>query len=328
MSRESLRAEVRQSAASPRRISFGDRWRSYWAHHRSVALDSLRRVFHNPLGSLMTWLVIGIALALPGGLYIALHNLEQLSAGWDGSPQISLFLRGNSDDAAGRALAATVARRAGVAAADYLSPADALAEFRELSGFGEVIEHLDSNPLPAVILVQPDAGAGADSMRRLLEELKALPEVEQAVLDMEWVQRLYAMLAIGQRLALALALLLALGVLLVIGNTIRLAIESRRNEIVVVKLVGGTDAFVRRPFLYTGVWFGLGGGLIAWLILAAGVAWLGDPVAALAGLYQSEFALGGLSPGQVLALWLSGAALGWLGAWLAVSRHLGAIEPR
>lgn len=323
-----LRAEVRQSAASPRRISFGDRWRSYWAHHRSVAADSLRRVFRNPLGSLMTWLVIGIALALPGGLYIALHNLEQIGAGWDGSPQISLFLRSQGDEAAGRALAEALARRADVAKTEYLSPADALAEFRELSGFGEVIEHLDGNPLPAVILVQPDLNADAATIQRLLDELKREPAVEQAVLDMEWVQRLYAMLAIGQRLALALALLLALGVLLVIGNTIRLAIESRRDEIVVVKLVGGTDAFVRRPFLYTGVWFGLGGALVAWLILAVSVAWLGDPVAALAGLYQSQFTLGGLHAGQVLLLWLAGAALGWLGAWLAVSRHLGAIEPR
>jgi cell division transport system permease protein len=155
-----------------------------------------------------------------------------------------------------------------------------------------------------------------------------LPQIDQAVLDLEWVQRLYSMMALGKRLVIALAALLALGVLLVVGNTIRLAIESRRDEIVIVKLVGGTNAFVRRPFLYTGLWYGLGGGILAWLIIGFGLFWLSSPVAELAGLYRSQFELQGLGIGDSLMMWLCGGLLGLAGAWLAVSRHLGAIEPR
>jgi cell division transport system permease protein len=327
MAKPEIRAEVRRSAASPRRISAGDRFASYRAHHRQVAVDSLRRLLlKNAIGSLATWLMIGIAMALPGALYLALDNLQQLAARWDGAAQISLFLKASVDDEAGRALGQRLRGEAGVARAEFISRDAALAEFRELSGFGEVLDHLERNPLPAVIVVQPlavDDGAG-----QLLARLKALPEVEQAVLDLQWVQRLNAIMALGRHIALALGLLLGLGVVLVVGNTIRLAIQSRRDEILVMKLVGATNAFVRRPFLYTGTWFGFGGGLLAWLILALGLAWLGNPVAQLAELYQSDFALGGVGPRLILLLLGIGGLLGWLGAWFAVGRHLGAIEPR
>ncbi len=332
---EHLRAEVRKSAASPRRISARDRLASYRLHHRQVARDSLLRLLRNPFGSLATWLMIGIALALPGGLYLGLDNLAQLSGRWDGAPQISLFLQQGLDDDAGRALQQRIAQRPDVTRAEYISREQALAEFRNLSGFGDVVDHLDANPLPAVIAVRPlvvsDTSAGnggAAAVQKLFDEIKSMPGVERAVLDMAWVQRLYAILSLGRHLVLSLAALLGLGVMLVISNTIRLAIESRRDEIVVVKLVGGTDAFVRRPFLYTGLWFGLGGGLLAWAMLALSLVWLGDPVAALAALYHSDFALSGLGAWQIAVLLLVGSVLGWCGAWSAVSRHLGAIEPR
>lgn len=324
-----MRAEVRKSAASPRRISSRDRFSAYGLHHRQVARDSLRRLLRNPFGSLATWLMIGIALALPGGFYLLLDNLSQLGGRWDGAPQISVFLQENLDEAAGHALQQRIAQRPDVTHVEYISREQALAEFRSISGFGEVIDHLDANPLPAVISVRPlVVQTGATAVQKLFDDIKAMPGVERAVLDMEWVQRLYALLSVGQHLALALAALLGLGVILVIGNTIRLAIESRRDEIVVVKLVGGTNAFVRRPFLYTGLWFGLGGGLAASAMLAASLAWLGNPVAQLASLYHSDFVLNGLGFGQIAGLLLIGALLGWCGAWSAVSRHLGAIEPR
>jgi cell division transport system permease protein len=142
-----------------------------------------------------------------------------------------------------------------------------------------------------------------------------------------WVKRLYQFMELGQRLVWALATLLGLAVLLIIGNTIRLSIESRRDEILVVKLVGGTDAFVRRPFLYTGIWFGLGGGIIAWLLLSMGLYWLSGPVETLISLYGSDFVLQGLSLSDSLMLIFDGVILGWLGAWLAVSRHLTKIKP-
>jgi len=146
-------------------------------------------------------------------------------------------------------------------------------------------------------------------------------------LDLIWVKRLFQFMELGQRLVWALAALLGLAVLLIIGNTIRLAIENRRDEIRVVKLVGGTDAFVRRPFLYTGIWFGLGGGIIAWILLNIGLFWLSGPVEQLINLYGSEFSLKGLSFSDSLLLILDGVILGWLGAWLAVARHLSSIEP-
>jgi cell division transport system permease protein len=188
---------------------------------------------------------------------------------------------------------------------------------------------LEGNPLPAVISLHPRQDErDASAVQSLFDEVKALPEVERGILDLQWVERLFAILAIGRRMALALGVMLGLGVVLVVGNTIRLAIESRREEILVVKLVGGTNGFVRRPFLYTGLWFGLGGGVVAVAILAGGLMWLEGSVAYLAELYGSEYTLTSLGAAHVLGLLLSGAAVGWLGSWWAVQRHLGAIEPR
>ncbi len=323
------RVEGRRSAATSRRVSRSDRLASYWSHHREVSADSFRRLLRHPIASLATWLVIGIALALPGALYVALDNLEKLGRGWEGATRISLFLDLAVDDARGRALSEKLRQRADISAVSFISRTEALAEFRQVSGFGEVLDHLDANPLPAVILVTPRGEAlDPEQARTLLDELRALPEVERAVLDLEWLQRLFAMLELGQRMALALALLLGAGVLLIIGNTMRMAIAARRDEILVVKLVGGTNAFVRRPFLYTGLWYGLGGGVIAVALLLAGFVWIGSSAAVLADLYQSDFALGGLSVGQGALLLAGGALLGWAGAWLSVGRYLREIEPQ
>jgi cell division transport system permease protein len=322
--------KVRRAAATTRRVTTADRLAGWRAHHRDVALDSLRRLFlRSPLGSLATWLVIGVAMALPGALYLVLDNLDRLASRWDGAAQISLFLKIDVSDAAGGELARRLEREQGVAKVQFISREQALAEFRELSGFGDVLNRLERNPLPAVIVVQPlEALLGGGGIEALQARLKALPEVEQVVLDLQWVQRLAALMALGQRLALALGLMLAVGVALVVGNTIRLAIESRRDEIVVMKLVGATNRFVRRPFLYTGAWYGLGGGLVAWLVLTGCLAWLGDPVAQLVDLYGSDFALGGVGWRVTLVLLVGGTLLGWFGAWLSVGRHLAAIEPR
>lgn len=319
----------RAEGASQSRASGGDRFSSYLSHHRLVARESFLRLLATPIPSLMTWLVIGIAMALPGSLYVGLSNVEAVSRGWDGAAQISLFVHKVVSEQDSRKLARSIEARPEVASVEFISRDQALAEFQQLSGYGEVLEHLDDNPLPAVIVVRPvEEDISAEATEQLFRVLGDLPQVDQAVLDLEWVQRLYSMMALGKRMTLSLAALLSLGVLLVVGNTIRLAIESRREEIVIVKLVGGTNAFVRRPFLYTGLWYGLGGGILAWLIISVSLLWLGGPVAELAGLYQSEFALQGLGVGDSLMMWLGGGLLGLLGAWLAVGRHLGAIEPR
>ena len=314
--------------ASQSRTSFGDKAQSYLGHHRLVAQDSFQRLLKSFIPSVMTWLVIGIALALPTGLFVTLGNVESVSRSWDGAAQLSLFLHKAVAEEDGRKLADNIRLRDDVADVEYISRAQALEEFQSLAGYGDVLQVLDANPLPSVIVVIPvEEDANAAAIAQLFAAVQAMPQVQQASLDMEWVQRLYSMMDLGRRMTLALAGLLSLGVIMVIGNTIRLTIESRRDEIVIVKLVGGTNAFVRRPFLYTGLWYGFGGGIVSWLIVAASLLWLASPVAELAGLYESDFKLVGLGVGASILLWVVSGLLGLLGAWLAVSRHLGSIKP-
>lgn len=272
--------------------------------------------------------VLGIALALPFGLSVLLHNAQQLSSGWDGATQISLFLKHDVPDSRGRALRQRVADMVEVADADFIPREDALAEFQRLSGFGDVLTALTSNPLPSVIVVWPArAQGGPEAIEELLTRLKRMPEVDVAQLDMQWVKRLYAIMAIVERGVQVLALLLALAVVLVVGNTIRLAIQNRREEIVVAKLIGATDAFIRRPFLYTGFWYGLFGATIAYVMITGTLIALREPVEVLSGLYRSEFHLAGLDLHSATVLLGTGILLGLLGSWLAVGRHLRAIEP-
>jgi len=194
---------------------------------------------------------------------------------------------------------------------------------------GDALGALKENPLPHVLHVRPQA---LDSSPGALEDLRryfsAWPEVDLVQVDSEWVMRFNAILEVLRRLLLIAAVLLGVGVLAVVGNTIRLEIQARRGEIEVTKLVGGSNAYVRRPFLYTGVLYGLGGALIAWGIIAAAVVVLGDPVATLARLYGSRYLLQGPSGEDVGILLGVGAVLGWLGAWISAARHLRSIEPR
>ena len=301
----------------------------YALRHAQVLLSTLGRLYRNPLTSLMTAAVIGIALALPTGLFVALANVQQLSGGFDSAARITLFLRATVDDSQAAGIAKQLSAQKDIAKASAVTRAQALAEFRQLSGFGAALDALDENPLPAVIVVQP-ANADAntpETVQALLERLRLMPQVELAQLDMQWVKRLYAFLALGQRGILLIAALLGLSVLLIVGNTIRLDIQNHREEIEVIKLIGATDAFVRRPFLYSGFWYGLGGGLIAWLLVNGALALLRGPVRQLAGLYGSGFSLSALGAGTSLALLALSTALGLLGSWLAVGRHLDAIQP-
>lgn len=318
-------AAPRREGASTSRTRLRDHYRAWRDHHSLSAADSLRRVLDNPASSLLTWLAIGIALALPAALGVALENARAVSGSWDSPARISLFLAPAVDDDTAASLHAQLAARGDVAAASLVSREAALAEFAELSGFADVLANLDDNPLPHLVLVTPATGVAPDALQA---ELAALDTVDQAVLDMAWVQRLNSLMDLGRRLVWTLAGVLVCGVVLILGNTIRLAIESRREEIVIVKLVGGSNAFVRRPFLYTGLWYGVGGGVIAALLVLCALWYLDGPVSRLAQLYQSDFRLAGIGLIGSLQLVLLGGALGLVGAWLAVSRHLGAIEPR
>jgi cell division transport system permease protein len=302
--------------------------RIYLLRHLQVFFYSLGVLSRSPFATLMTAAVIGIALALPTGLHVVLKNAQQLSGGWDGAAQISLFLKRAVEDAEADRLAKQIQKLPEVAEVNYISRREALQEFQRLSGFGDALQALKDNPLPSVLVIRPTATASTPAgTEALLQRLNDYPAVDLAQLDMQWVKRLYVIMELVRRGVVVLAILLALAVLLVVGNTIRLAIQNRRAEIVVMKLIGGTDGFIRRPFLYTGFWYGLFGGLIAWLLVSLSLSILGEPVERLAGLYQSRFALSGLDFAATGMLLTASILLGLAGSWLAVGRHLRDIEP-
>jgi len=322
-------APKRGASTSTVRAPRGKGWlRGYFKGHFQALFLSLGRVSRNPLSSLMTIAVIGIALALPAGLHVALKNVQDVSAGWEDAVQISLFLNQGVEVAEARRIVEQISAMSSIEEVVHVTPQQALGEFRQYSGFGDALEVLDENPLPNVLLVRPTKEASEPLLvEPLLYELRNLPSVEMAQLDMEWLKRLYAIMAIGERGVLVLAVLLSLAVLLIVGNTIRLAIQNRRDEIEVQKLIGATDAFIQRPFLYSGMWQGLMGGLMAWLLVSLSLWLLHGPVQQLSMLYSSSFSLGSLELVGVLVVLVAGGLLGLLGAWLAVGRHLRDIEP-
>ncbi len=315
------------SGASLQEIGLSKRLSAWLAHHQLVAVETLLKLLANPLGSLLTWLVIAISLTLPGALWMALDNMEQLSGRFQESGRITLYLTPQTSVGDGLALSERIAGLESVASTEFIDADTVLNEFRANSGLEAALDFLPQNPLPSVILVEPPLGLQQAQLLQLLEQLKSYHLVDSVQVDMAWVERLLAMLALAERLIGVLGLLLALAILLVVGNTIRLAIAARVDEIRVVKLVGGTNAWVRRPFLYTGLWYGMVGGLLAWLLLI--ICWLvlRGPVAELAQLYGSAFVLQPLDAGAAMVLLLSAMLLGWLGAWWSVSRHLDQIEP-
>ena len=300
-----------------------------WAlRHAQVSLSSLGKLSRAPLSTLMTAAVIGIALALPGGLYLMLENVQTLSANWDGSASISLFLKQGKSERESAELASRLENDAAVRSVKRITPDQALDEFRRLSGFSDALEALTENPLPALIIVEPALSHSTpEALASLTGRLEREPAVEFAQLDLQWVKRLHTMTEIARRGVIVLAALLGLAVLLIVGNTIRLEIQNRHSEIEITKLNGATDAFIRRPFLYNGLWYGLFGGVIAWVLIAISFYLLNDPVARLATLYQSGFDLSGINLATMLTLISGGALLGLAGSWIAVGRHLNLIEP-
>jgi cell division transport system permease protein len=300
-----------------------------FAHeHLRVFFFSLGKLRKGPIAAALTALVIGIALALPAALYVLTRNLATVGYSWQESLQISLFLKDSVPDERGAALAHELAAQNDVARTQYISRAQSLADFKSQSGFGDALGILQDNPLPAVIAVTPQHRLGKAGVEELAARLGRLPEVDIAKLDQKWLERLYALLDIAQRSVGMIAILLGIAVMVIIGNTIRLDIEARRDEIEVMKLIGAPDAFIRRPFLYAGFWHGLLGGVLAWLLVAAGVHALSGPTAALAQAYGSRFQLSGLPIRDGLSLIAAGVVLGWAGAFVTVGRRLALIEPR
>lgn len=316
-------------ASKAQGASFSARFKMLIRLHKLEAKRGIKEIFDNPFSNFMTVLVIAIALALPAGLQIMLDNGKSLSQSWDGASRISLYLKIGTTDSQTKKLADELRVNLAVDEIEVIYPKQALADFSERSGFADALAELDNNPLPPTLVIQPTVKYTSPiESEKLLKEFAKLALVETAQLDLDWVRKLYALLQLAEKAAAALGLALGLAVLLIIGNTIRLSVQNRREEIEVVKLVGATDGFIRRPFLYTGFWYGLLAGLLCWFILEISLIWLQEPVAALAGLYKSQFAVTGLNMLQSFQLIGISCGLGLLGSWLSVGRHIRNIEPR
>jgi cell division transport system permease protein len=302
---------------------------SYGARHVQAFLGALGRLARNPFATLLTLIVIALALVLPLGLEIFVTNVRIATGGFANAVDLSVYFKTDVALARAEQLAKSAREHAGIAQIDVISADAALAQFRAYSGFGAALGVLSMNPLPHVLHVHPRSDAeSAASLEALRRFFTAWPEVDLVQIDAQWVTRFNAILEVLRRLLIIAAAILGAGVIAVIGNTIRLEIQNRRGEIEVIKIVGGSNGFVRRPFLYAGILYGLGGALLAWAIAAGAIGVLADPVATLARTYGSRYVLVGPSAQELLILVAGGVILGWLGAWLSATRHLRSIEPR
>ncbi len=314
--------------ATNRRRAPGESGRSAWLrHHKDCALSSLSRLLHNPLSSALTWLVIAIALTLPTLFYLALSSLQQQTAQWQEGGQITLYLRESVSEEQGERLTQDLDDRPEVLRAYYISADEAWSSFRDTLTLTSRSLNLEENPLPASIVVVPTQ-QNQSQLEALQLIINGLPEVEDVQLDLAWIDRLNRFLELISSLVSGLALLLGIAVLLVVGNTIRLAIESRKEEIRIIKLLGATEAFVRRPFVYLGIWYGLFGGIAAWILVTLLAWWLHAPLSAFLKTYGLSANIAWLGGSESLVLIGSAVGVSLLGARIALWRHLRDAEPR
>jgi len=321
-----FKPRITLSASRSQPESSSKRW---LREHQEVLISSFWKLWHTPLANLLTWLTLAIALALPAALLLLLSQAQHLGQQVNQSSHISVFLMPYVSQEEGQMISQQLASRPDIAEANYISASQALVNFKVSSGLEDILASLTDNPLPATILIKPtNASLEPNAMGQLAQKLRQREQVDLVLVDMAWLDRLQALLATGERFTYSLAVLLALGVLLVVGNTVRLQIESRKQEILVIKLVGGTDAYLRRPFLYAGFWAGLFAAIIAWVILQLGTSYLQPSLLLLAQSYQSDWQLQGLDWLQSLMLLVTSCLLSVLGSSLTVGRQLRLIEPK
>ena len=294
-------------------------------HHREAISYSLAKLWQSNLSTWITLSAIAIALCLPTSLHLLLNNLKTLTDDKREVPTISLFIKQDISEQRARDRGELLAELSQIDKVVLVPRDEALEDFRKITGFAETLETLDENPLPHVLVVTPHInliGNPEEDMAKLAEKLEKYPEIDLVQMDLEWVSRLRSILRITERAILVISALLALTVLLVIGNTIKLNIENRKDEIKVSKLIGATDSYIRRPFLYTGVWYGLFGGVMSLVLVHIALLWFVAPVNDLAKLYGSTFVISGLGVSSTFFILLASSLLGLVGAWIAVGRHL------
>lgn len=304
------------------------RLKIYLARHAQNFIGALGAMTRQPLASSLTIAVIGVALAMPSALNVMVQNGRAVAGGWENIRDFSVYMKPDTPIEQAQRLRDQLGDSAIVDSARLISAEDALLEFRDDPEFGHLLNSLDRNPLPHAIVVRPTEDAPALELQELGDTLSRRSDVDLVKLDTDWVRRLNAILDLAHRGVWIAATMLIVAVIVIIGNTIRLDIQNRRAEIEVSKLLGASDGFVRRPFLYTGFWYGLLGALFALLLLGISLWLLSGPIGRVAALYGSSFRPLGIDGGTFLAILAGGLIAGLGGAWSAVSRHLAAIQPR
>jgi cell division transport system permease protein len=300
---------------------------SWAARHGQALLSSAGHLSRKPVATLFTVMVMALALSLPLALGVLVQNVQAVTGNFSNAIGLSVYLKTGTAEQRARQLVQAASSQHSVERATLVTSAEALKEFRSDSGFGAALDALDDNPLPHLIAIRPKSDASPDEIETLRRYLVAWPEVDTVQLDSDWVRRYTAIMEVLHTLLTVAVVLLGMGVVAVVFNTIRLEILNRRAEIEVTKLVGGSNAFVRRPFLYTGALYGVMAGLLGWALVTGSLVLLARPVARLAAAYGSRFELADPALREFGILLLGGALLGWIGAWVAASRELARIEP-
>ena len=300
---------------------------TWLSHHLHAFALAFKRLAGAPIGSLLSIGVIGIAFSLPAGIYVTLENLRAFSGRFSSAPQLSLFLKleASKDDVA--EMESRLKQNPDVASFRFVSRDQALEQFKEGSELADVLDGLSRNPLPDAFIISAKTSS-PEALEALRAEFGKLPQTEHVKVDSAWARRLDALLKLGRLAALMLAALLSFSVVAVAFNTIRLQILTMRDEIEVAKLIGATNRFIRRPFLYFGAVQGMVGGAVAWLIISLAIYLIDEQLEQLMRLYEINFRLYHLSLEDSLSLLLFSAALGWAGAWISVANHLWQIEPQ
>ena len=320
---------MKKNQIKPFGVRLKEKLTAHLLNHAHGLFSSLGRLSRTPFTSAMTILVLSVAISLAGGFYIVVANIQQLTGNLQASNQMSLFLRENVSENSGLKLAEQIKQNSSVETVKFISKKQAMEEFKVNSGFGDALNALEGNPLPNVIVVLPKnvLESNAD-LQKLLTEFKQLTQVDFVQIDMQWVERVQTIMLIASRGVLLVGLLLGFAVTFITGNTIRLELHNRQDEVYISKLVGATLAFIQRPFLYTGFWLGFIAGFLGWLIITIMLLIVRNPVEKLSTLYNSSFELQFLSFSEFVLLLIASSLLAVLGSWAVLHYQLRLIKPQ
>jgi len=329
MAKQNINKNVLSGSPRITKVSFFGRVASVFQQHFQQVFSSFTELWKTPFATVMTILVLGVALSLPSVFQVLYKNTERVSSQWDKASEISLFLNKNISEQRIQVLINKLGLYSDIETVTHISSHQALEEFKEMSGFSKALNYLDENPLPDVLIVVPvEQAMNTAGSKLLVAKLKREQGVDLVRVDIDWIEKLQAMVSVAVDIVIAIALLLLLSVLLIVSNTIRLNILNQRAEIEVFKLVGATNSFIQRPFLYAGAWYGLLGGVIAWLLTFVLVQWLQSGVVSLMGLYEVQFQISAMNLEEVFILITAATFLGFIASYISVKQYLVKIEPK